>query len=113
MSYRSYYKSHHSSYHNNNVRHDGFRDLFEELQSQSKPQRESHYKDYSNCIKLRFRKKNTQEHFSYEGLVLESGAVLIGIDVWRLLNKIDIPSHEVDVFKNLDEALKKYRIFNI
>lgn len=79
--------------------------------SKTKPVRKktSHYKDYSNCTKMYVKPLDTSDIYYYEALILESGAVLVGTDVFRLLLN-DIPSHKVNAFPSIDALLEKYRI---
>lgn len=68
-----------------------------------------HYKDYSNCAKFYVKPLDTSDTFYYEALLLESGSVLIGTDVFRLIIH-DTPSHKINIFRNMDAVLEKYRI---
>lgn len=97
-----------SAYHKPMKKVAGFRDYTETLYHvPMMPQ--PHYKDYSKCIKLYVKPLDASDPWYYEALVLESGAVLIGTDVFRLIIH-DTPSHKMSVFKTMDEVLEKYRI---
>lgn len=37
-----------------------------------------------------------------------NGTILVGIDVWRILDKHDYPSYEIEEFENEKELKKKY-----
>lgn len=45
-----------------------------------------------------------------QAILTKTGTVMVGVDVWRSLNKYDTPSHSYEWFKSMEDMKKKFYI---
>jgi hypothetical protein len=59
------------------------------------------------------KRKISPTEGEYQGIIYPSGKVTVGIDVWRLLDRMDYPSYETYDYSSLINCQKDYEIINI